>query len=291
MSSISQARHAAADRLRAAGRQTPELDATVLLAHVLGTERVWLYAHGDDTLTAEQETRYRELVARRAQGEPVAYLTGRREFMGLPFAVTPAVLIPRPETELLVEAALGQARARLARGVTPIAADIGTGSGAIAIALAAHEPRLPLVYATDVSAEALAVAARNARELGVAERIHFLQGDLLVPLPEPVDLLLANLPYIMPGEAALLAPEVRRYEPHVALFGPDDGTGLIRQLLEVAPASLRAGATILLEFGYNQRGALEAFARQIFPHCAIRVLADYAGWDRLLEITLLDHDV
>jgi release factor glutamine methyltransferase len=286
MLTINYVRHTAIDQLRAAGQQTPELDATVLLAYVLGTDRAWIYAHSDAPLTAEQAARYQELIARRAQGEPIAYLTGQREFMGLPFTVSPAVLIPRPETELLVEEALIQARMRLEQGTEPVVADIGTGSGAIAIALAVHEPRLPLIYATDISAEALSVAACNAYDLGVTDRVRFLQGHLLAPLPEPVDLLLANLPYISVNEAQVLAPDVRNYEPSVALFGPDDGLGLIRQLLKEAPPYLRAGAVILLEFGYNQRTALEAFARQCFPYATIRVIADYAGWDRLIEITL-----
>jgi len=286
METIAQVRRDAADQLRAAGIVTPELDATVLLGHVLGVDRAWLYAHGDAPLASELATRYRALIARRIRGEPVAYLIGRREFMGLPFTVTPAVLIPRPETELLVEVALREAQARLARSEMPLVADIGTGSGAIAIALAAHEPRLPLIYATDISADALAVAERNARDLGVADRVRFLHGNLLAPLPEPVDLLLANLPYVAPGEACRLPPDVRDYEPHVALFGPEDGLGIIRQLLEAAPPFLRAGAMILLELGYEQRAPLVALARRYFPQGTIRVLADYAGWDRVLAITL-----
>jgi release factor glutamine methyltransferase len=183
-----------------------------------------------------------------------------------------------------VEAALAEARARLARGAVPLAADIGTGSGAIALALAALEPRLPRVYATDRSAEALALAAANARRLGVAERVTFLEGDLLAPLPEPVDLLLANLPYVAPRDAAILPPDVRRYEPELALYGADDGLGHFRRFFAMAPGALRPGAALFLEFGYDQRAALEALARARFPAAGMRVVADYAGWDRLLIV-------
>lgn len=165
-------------------------------------------------------------------------------------------------------------------------ADIGTGSGAIAIALAVQEPRLPLVYATDISALALALATENARRLGVEARLQFLQGDLLEPLPERVDLLLANLPYIADNEQEILAPDVRDYEPHLALFGADGGLGHIRRLLASAPPLLKPGAVILLEFGYSQRARLTELISSLLPGAQIRFISDYAGWDRLVEIKL-----
>ncbi|HFD39187.1 MAG TPA: peptide chain release factor N(5)-glutamine methyltransferase, partial [Anaerolineae bacterium] len=181
----------AATRLRDHGVESPRFDAELLLAHLLGTNRAAILAHPDRSLSPELDARFRNLVARRADREPLAYLLGHREFYGLDFLVDPRVLIPRPETEHLVEEAL-----RLASRLPPSLriADVGTGSGAIAVALAVHLPQA-LVYALDASAEALAVAAANAQRHGVAGRIRCLAGDLLTPLPEAVDLIVANLPY------------------------------------------------------------------------------------------------
>lgn len=272
---------AATAALKAAGVEaTPALDAQVLLAHITGAARATLLAYPERPLTATQAGEYAALLARRTAGEPVAYLVGHREFLGLDFLTDARALIPRPETELLAEAALAEARARLDAGEHPIAADIGTGSGAIALSLAALEPRLPRIYATDVSAGALALARENAARLGVADRVIFLQGDLLAPLPEPVDLLLANLPYVAPRDAATLPQDVRAYEPALALYGGDDGLGHLRRFFAEAPAHLRPGAVVGVEFGYDQRTAVEALAREAFPGCVIRVGADYAGWDR-----------
>jgi release factor glutamine methyltransferase len=285
---VGEALRAAAAWLRAAGAgETPELDAQVLLAHVTSWPRATLIAYPERPLAAEQAADYAALVARRTAREPVAYLTGHREFLGLDFLTDPRALIPRPETELLVEEALRIVRARLDMpgASPPLAADIGTGSGAIAVSLAALEPRLPLIYATDVSLEALALAEENARHLGVAARVRFLLGDLLKPLPEPVDLLLANLPYVAPRDAGILAGDVRRYEPALALYGADDGLGHLRRFFAQAPARLRPGGVALVEFGYDQRAAVEALARQAFPGGAVRIFADYAGWDRYARVT------
>ena len=311
---------------RAMDGETPDLDAQVLLAHVVGAPRFTLLAYPERPLTPEQAATYAGLVARRAAREPVAYLTGRREFMGLDLLVDQRALIPRPETELLVEAALADLRRRLdnaltapnppdtnaantpstpqpatpqapltppshaygkgAGGVGPLVADIGTGSGAIALAVAALGAWLPRIYATDISADALALAAANAARLGVADRVTFLQGDLLAPLPEPVDVLLANLPYVAPRDAATLPTDVSRYEPGLALYGADDGLGHLRQLFAQAPAHLRPHASLFLEFGYDQRAAVESLARATFPQAMMRVVADYAGWDRFIEIRL-----
>lgn len=275
------ARDAATERLRASGvTETPRLDAQVLLAHVTGAARAALLAYPERALPPEQASSYAALIDRRVAGEPVAYLTGHREFMGLDLLTDRRALIPRPETELLVEAALTEARTRLDRGEAPLAADIGTGSGAIALALAALESRLPRIYATDVSAAALALAAENAARLDVANRVTFLQGDLLAPLPEPVDLLLANLPYVAPRAAEELPASVRGYEPALALYGAGEGLGHIRRLFAAAPAYLRAGGALLVEFGYDQRAGVVAQATEAFPGAEVRIGADYAGWDR-----------
>lgn len=261
---------------------TPELDAQLLLAHVLRVPRTTVLAYPERPLGPAAAAAYMALIARRAVGEPVAYLTGHREFMGLDFHTDARALIPRPETELLVEAALAEIRARLAAAPEgpPVVADIGTGGGAIAIAVAALEPRLPSIYATDISPDALSLAAENARHLGIVGRVRLLQGDLLAPLPEPIDVLLANLPYVAPRDAPSLAPDVRAFEPPLALYGDGEGLGHLRRLFATAPVHLRPGATLLLEFGFEQRTAVVALARAAFPEAAVRIEADYAGWDR-----------
>jgi release factor glutamine methyltransferase len=281
------ATHLLRGRLASPVAATPQLDAQVLLAHVTGVSRALLLAYPDRALDASQAARFSELIARRLVGEPVAYLVGHREFLGLDLLTDARALIPRPETELLVEAALAWARERLMRETASqrlIAADIGTGSGAIALALAAHEPRIAPVYAVDVSDAALSLARENARRLALGERVRFLEGDLLEPLVEQVDLLLANLPYVAPRAASSLPPDVRRYEPAVALYAPDEGLALLRRFLVEAPAHLRPGALVGVEFGFDQRDAVERMAREAFPAAAIRVGADYAGWDRFALI-------
>jgi release factor glutamine methyltransferase len=260
------------------------LDAQLLLAHVTGLSRTTILAYPERPISPEDAGRYMALVARRAAHEPVAYLSGHREFMRLDFLTDARALIPRPETELLVEAALVEVCARLAEAANLIVADIGTGSGAIAVALARLEPRLDTIYATDVSSAALALARENAQRMGVEQRIRFLEGDLLLPLPEPVDILLANLPYVPPRDATTLADDVRRYEPSLALYGDDDGLGHLRRLFAQMPGRLKPGAAILLEFGYDQRAAVVALAQTTFPAVEVHVTADYAGWDRLAVI-------
>lgn len=266
------------------GATSPVLDAQLLLAHATATTRPAVIAYPERALATGQAAEFAGLVRRRASGEPVAYLTGHRAFMGLDLLVDARALIPRPETELLVEAALTEVRQRLERGESPLVADIGTGSGAIALAVAAGEPRLPRVLATDISADALALAAENASRLGLSERLGLLQGDLLEPLDEPVDLLLANLPYVAPRAAPSLPTDVRLFEPALALYGADDGLGHLRRLFAQAPDHLRPRATLYLEFGYDQRQAVEALARATFPHAEIEARSDYAGWDRFLIV-------
>jgi release factor glutamine methyltransferase len=285
-STLGEALRLARAALRASETATPDLDARVLLAHVVGISPAMALADSDRQLALEQATRYAELVARRIAGEPVAYLTGHREFMGLDVRTDSRALIPRPETELLVEAALADIRARLQQDPAspPLVADIGTGSGAIAIAIAALEPRLPHIYATDISTDALALSQENAIQLGVAGRITFLEGNLLDPLPEAVDVLLSNLPYVAPRDASILPPDVRLYEPRLALYSQDDGLAHIQRLLAESPAHLRPDATLILEFGYDQRNTIEAMARAVFPQGRIKVGADYAGWDRYIII-------
>src|SRR6266446_3074556 len=270
------------------GQTSALLDAQVLLGHVLHVERATLYTYPQRVLTTEQEQQFLTLIERREHGEPVAYLTGHKEFYGLDFFVDPRVLIPRPETELLVETALDITQSMLGNGRAPMIADIGTGCGAIPIALAVQEPRLPYVYASDISAEALDVAHLNAQRHHVEQRLRLLQGDLLAPLPEPIDILTANLPYVGTDEMDLLAPDVRAYEPHLALFNSPQGLDLLYRLLTEAKQSdiLVRGAVVLLEIGYQQREPLTRFIHALWPQATVTSKKDYAGWDRMLQITL-----
>jgi release factor glutamine methyltransferase len=288
MTTIQQALEQGTLTLTHAGQANARLDAQVLLSHTLQVERSMLYAYPERTLTPEQEQQFLTLVERRSQGEPVAYLTGHKEFYGLDFVVDKRVLIPRPETELLVEAALNACRQMLEAGRAPIVADIGTGSGIIPVTLAVLEPRLPYLYASDISAGALDVAYLNCQRHHVEQRVRLLRGDLLTPLPEPIDILTANLPYIGTDELHDLAPDVRVYEPHLALFSGPRGLDLLRRFFMELQRSrkLAEGAVILVEIGYRQREPLTSLLHEIWPQAKIAFTKDYAGWDRVLQVTL-----
>ncbi len=286
----------AGTQLRNEGVESPRLDAELLLAHVLGVNRATILARPDQRLTPKELTLYRDLVDRRAHREPLAYLVGHREFFGLDFTVNRHVLIPRPETELLVEHAL-----RLARGLGTALriADVGAGSGAIAVTLAVHLPQA-MVFALDASPEALAIVAENAQRYGVGERVRCLLGDLLAPLVAPgssrvresadpppggqVDLITANLPYVAAGEWRGLAPEIQVYEPRAALDGGPEGLDLIRRLLATASPHLRPGGAVLVEIGASQGAAVTSLARSHFSAASVRLYQDYAGLDRLVVV-------
>ncbi|MFQ6058838.1 MAG: peptide chain release factor N(5)-glutamine methyltransferase [Anaerolineae bacterium] len=265
--------------LTGAGIKEPRLDGEVLLAHTLGLTRAQLYARLDWQLNPEDGRRYEALIARRAEHEPLAYIVGHREFYGLDFLVDRRVLIPRPETELLVERAIEMARARSLN----LMADVGTGCGAIAVSLAIHLPGATL-YALDASPDALAVAEANCRRHGVKGRVHLLCGDLLLPLPRPVDLIVANLPYVRRGELSSLPRDIRDYEPLAALDGGEDGLEAIRRLLAQARGYLRPRGAILLEIGATQGAAVAGLASQCFPTTRVNVIQDYAGLDRVVVI-------
>lgn len=264
------------------------LETQLLLEHVLQTDRATLYAHSERELTTEQEQRYLSLLQRRLHNEPIAYLTGHQEFYGLDFIVDNRVLIPRPETELLVEETLRLVRERLDAGQTPLVADIGTGSGAIPVTLAVEEPRLPILYGVDISSDALAVARINCERHHVAHRVRLLQGDLLAPLPEPVDIITANLPYVGLDEREILTPDVYDYEPHLALFSGQEGLDLLQRFLhEVRQGdNIRSGCVLLLEIGYRQRASLVNMLSSLFPDSHVLSKKDYAGWDRMLQVYL-----
>lgn len=275
--SIRAALNAAAARLRAAGADSPRLDAEVLLRHLLGWDRARLYVALPDPLDHGAAERFDALVARRAAGEPVAYLTGRREFMGQPFAVGPGVLVPRPETEGLVEWIVARVRAHPRRAAARIA-DVGTGSGAIALALALALPAARVV-ATDRSAAALAYARRNRTALGLADRVALVRGDLLGPFG-PVDAIAANLPYLRPDQ---LHAGIAR-EPREALVAGPDGLDLYRALLPQAAALLRAPGLLAAEIDPAQAAAMVALCRAAFPAAAVGVARDLAGLDRFVTV-------
>jgi release factor glutamine methyltransferase len=288
MSTIKDALEYAVGKLAHEEQKSAVLDAQVLLGYVLDVDRATLYTYPERELTSEQEQQFSQLIERREHGEPVAYLTGHKEFYGLDFFVDKRVLIPRPETELLVEIALNNIRKRINAGRIPIVADIGTGSGAIPITLAVEEPRLPYLYATDVSTEALDVARLNCQRHHVEQRVRLLHGDLLAPLPEPVDILIANLPYVGTGEMNILAPDIQAYEPHLALFSGPYGLDLVCRLLIEAKQSamLASEAVLLLEIGYQQRKALTELINELWPRAIVTFKRDYAGWDRVLQVAL-----
>jgi release factor glutamine methyltransferase len=262
---------------------TPALDASVLLAQLLDRPRSWIIAHPDEALTAGQQEQLSASLARIESGEPFPYVLGYWEFFGMEFEITPDVLIPRPETELLVEKAISWLQAFPApRNV----ADIGTGSGAIAVSLAVRAPDAAIL-ATDISPEALDVARRNSRKYGVEDRIHFVQCDLFPARTEPnqrLDLICANLPYI-PSET-LYGLSVFGREPSLALDGGKDGLDPVRRLLSLAPDWLAPNGRLLLEIESTQGGQAESLARGKFPKADIHLHQDLAGHDRLLEIAL-----
>lgn len=262
------------------GIDTPRLDAEVLLADVLALDRVGLYVNYDRPLQHDEVDRYRQAVMRRAKREPVAYITEQKEFMGRAFKVSPAVLIPRSETELLVETVLQELATR-EQTAAPRLVDIGTGSGAIAISLALALPTAHIT-AVDISAEAIAVAQENARTHAVGERIDLVCGDLFanVPQGERYTCVVSNPPYIPAGELAGLAPEVRR-EPAAALVAGSDGLQVIRRLVADAPAWLEPDGLLALEIGAGQGAAVQALATAA-GFAATKVISDYAGHDRVV---------
>ena len=237
------------------GAETPRLDAEVLLSYLLGQKRIFLYVHFDQPLTAEELARYREMVKRRAAGEPVAYICGEKEFMGLTFKVTPAVLVPQPDTETLVEAVIERLKGKEGARI----ADVCTGSGAIALALAHYLPETS-VAATDISADAVSIAKENAESLGLSERVVFCEGDLLAPLSgETFDAIVSNPPYIPSAEIAGLPCEVRA-EPIIALDGGADGLDFYRRLVHESAALLKDGGFLAVECGDTQAGAVAEMA-------------------------------
>jgi release factor glutamine methyltransferase len=257
---------------------TPQLDAELLLAEALGLSRLWLVAEQRAPVPPSALVAFHAAVARRLAGEPVAYIIGRRSFAGIALQVDHRVLVPRPETETLVELACAEAH-RLAGGALEIA-DIGTGSGAIAIALALALPRAH-VFACDLSTDALALAQCNVASHGLAGRVVLLAGDLLAPLPRRVPLLVSNPPYTVMSENE---PAVNRFEPTLALDGGADGLACLRRIIAQLPAALLPTASVLLEIGATQAQAVVRILADVFPAAAVSVHRDLAGRDRVVRL-------
>lgn len=289
---VGMALNSATQRLKEAQVEGAWLDAQVILAHTLGVNRAWLFAHGEEEMSARKAARFTDYIARRIAHEPVAYLVGHKEFYGIDLLVDKRVLVPRPETEMLVDEVLDEIESRANAsadtstdaGRPVVVADIGTGSGAIALAIAANAEKAR-IYAVDISKDALKVAKVNARRLDTRRQVTLLRGDLLEPLPSKVDILVANLPYIGTDEYHGLEPNVRLYEPKLALTSGDEGLDAIRSLLQQAPAQLNPGAMIYLEIGWMQGSAVAELASEVFPNArAIAVHQDYQGNDRMVVI-------
>lgn len=264
---------------------SPRLSAELLLAHVLGVPRIKLYTDYERPLTDEQLTAFRELVRRAAEQEPIAYLTGTAHFFNLEFHVTRDVLIPRPDTETIVENVLQLSRNQ-AGMEAPRVLDLCTGSGCIAAAVA-HHMKAATVIATDISDKACEVARENLRRLGLDSRVTVLQGDLYAAMSktvdiQPFDLILSNPPYIPSGDIAKLDRSVRDYEPHQALDGGADGLEVLRRILAGAPDRLKPGGRVFAEIQFDQGEAAKAVAAEQVGLNDIRVLKDYAGRERVL---------
>ena len=280
---LAEALREAEERLRAAGIDDPRLEAEVLLRHTLAVPREKLFARLRDELAKADGAAFEALIERRLRHEPTAYIAGHKEFFGLEFACTPAALIPRPETELLVEYAIAWAGQRKGAQAPLRIADVGTGSGTIAVAVTRHVAAARII-AIDVSQDALLLARRNAAAHGVCGDIDTVRGSLLAPLSGQFDMILANLPYIPARTYRGLAPEIVEHEPKQALHAGARGTAMIEALLEQAPARLRSGGLLLAEHAWNQGGVLREAARAAFPHARIETRRDLAGRERLLAV-------
>lgn len=282
--SVGFALNSATQRLKEVEIDTASLDTQVILAHVLGVDRAWLFAHHEVALTPQQAERFTDLIARRVRQEPVAYLVGRREFYGLDLLVDRRVLIPRPETELLVDEVLTEIDLHPNPQVR--IADVGTGSGAIALAIVANNERAR-VYAIDISRGALAVARTNARRFDGRRQVTLLRGDLLDPLPEKVDVIVANLPYISSTDYQRLDSTVRDFEPRLALESGDDGLDAISRLLRRAPNQMNADGKLYLEIGHGQASAVRQLASNLLPQARnIAIHHDYAQRERMVAIAM-----
>jgi release factor glutamine methyltransferase len=285
---------AAASRLRAAGTPSPRLDAELLVGHAFGRDRAWLYAHPDAELGPEEASLLDGWIERRAVGEPIAYIRGFKEWLSLRIATDARALIPRPETELLVEAAIGEIAARLVRDVTPVGVwEVATGSGAVALAIvlrfrtAIALGRLRLA-ASDLSADALELASENLAAHGVGGLVTLACGDLLEPVALPggrADLLIANLPYLTTAEVETGSGSLA-WEPRRALDGGPDGLGVLRRLITALPTGLSTHGVALLEIGQGQAAPVRELLAELPVGTSVTTLRDLAGIERVVRVAL-----
>jgi release factor glutamine methyltransferase len=273
----------AATRFTAAGIGTPRLDAEVLLRHALNKDRAWLLTHFHDTLEEEIRRIFEQAVERRTKREPLQYITGKQEFWGLEFAVSPEVLIPRPETELIIETVLNSLRDR-DKACTLV--DLCTGSGCIAVVLASELPAARVI-ATDKSTKALAVARENASSHDVLDRILFIEGDLTAPLESldidgQVDIIVSNPPYVRSDDYPTLQPEVKDYEPALALFGGPKGTEVHQRIINAAVRYLKSNGLLIMEMGIGQAETLANNLKEDGRYRSLEILRDLAGIERVI---------
>lgn len=273
----------AATLLSTAGITNARLDAEVLLSHIIMKDRVWLITHRDDVLDDNHQREFTDVIQRRTRREPLQHIIGNQEFWGLEFIVSPDVLIPRPETEFIIEAALAIVQDRN----TPVRIiDLCTGSGCIAVSLA-KELTAARVIATDASEKALAVARENTRRHGVSEHIRFLLGDLFEPLEEldirgQIDIIVSNPPYVQSGDLSTLQPEVRDYEPEMALIAGPGGTEIAKRIIQLAPVYLKKNGTLIMEMGLGQADALTRMVEATGAYGDRELLKDLAGIERVI---------
>ena len=261
------------------------VEAELLLGHALRMPRTQLYTEPERVLTSTETKHLCHLVQRRLDHEPTAYILGHCEFYGIDFCIDCHTFIPRPETELLVEKAVELAHRISYTGKRITIADVGTGCGAIAISLALALPQAK-IYATDISASALQVAEMNCQRHGINSQVELLQGNLLEPLPQPVDMIVANLPYIKDCEFKDLSPEIINFEPTMALAGGEDGLDKIQQMLEQMPGKLNYGACFLLEIGQGQGEMATSLIKSYSPQASIELISDLGGIERVVEVIL-----
>jgi release factor glutamine methyltransferase len=280
---IKEALHYAEASLSAEEIEEARLEAEILLEYALKIDKVNLYLQLEQAISPSDFDQFWQLVSRRFHHEPLAYILKQYQFYGFDFYLEQGVFIPRPETELLAEEAVKFAQQYFPMGRNLSLADVGTGSGVIAITLALLLPQAE-VYAMDISPTALRCAAINCQRHQVSQRVQLLLGNLLSPLPQPVNIVVANLPYISDKELNSLSPEIREFEPHSALAGGADGLDKIRQLLPQVKEMLRLPGLIVLEIGLGQESAVSDLAKEFFPNAEVNTLADLSGIARAVEI-------
>ena len=258
------------------------IEAEALLCHVLDTSKTQLYTKPERALTPEETSHLKSVIRRRLQHEPTPYIAGHCSFYNIDLRVNHHVLIPRPETEILIQAAIDYINSISKENAYTIA-DIGTGSGSIAISLSLALPQAT-IYATDISGPALQVAKMNCQRYKLCDKITFLQGNLLEPLPKPVDMIVANLPYVENSELTKLSQEIRDFEPRLALAGGDDGLDIIRQLLLQASDKLHHKGSLLMEIGQGQAEKIRSLVHKYHPQATIKLIPDFRGIYRVVKI-------